>query len=82
MAPVCPTNPSNPYVCWQGNYADWVSDFLQAAGQERLRQNDPRVVLDNYTMPSWCFLDNGNPDWRRQVPAVEQGHVQANSTPT
>jgi len=63
MDPVCPTNTSNPYVCWQGNYADWVSDFLQTAGQERLRQNDPRVVLDNYTMPSWCFLDDANPDW-------------------
>jgi iron complex outermembrane receptor protein len=63
MNPVCPTNPSNPYVCWQGNYADWVSDFLQAAGQERLRQNDPRVVLDNNTMPSWCFLDDADPDW-------------------
>lgn len=63
MDPVCPLNPSDPHYCLQGNYADWVSDFLQTSGQERLRQNDSRVVLDDYTMPSWCFLDDANPDW-------------------
>jgi iron complex outermembrane receptor protein len=63
MAPVCPLDPTNPFYCLQGNYADWVSDFLQSAGQERLRQNDPRLVRDNYSMPDWCFLDNSNPDW-------------------
>jgi iron complex outermembrane receptor protein len=63
MNPVCPVDPTNPYVCWQGNYADWVSDFLQAAGQERLREDDPRLVLDDFTMPSWCFLDDADPDW-------------------
>jgi len=63
MSPVCPPDPTNPYVCWQGNYADWVSDFLQSAGQERLREDDPRLVLDDYTMPSWCFLDDADPDW-------------------
>jgi iron complex outermembrane receptor protein len=63
MDPVCPLNPSDPHYCLQGNYADWVSDFLQTSGQERLRQNDSRIVLDDYTMPSWCFLDDANPDW-------------------
>jgi iron complex outermembrane receptor protein len=49
---------------YQGNYADWVSDFLQAAGQPRLDvYNDPRVILDDYTMPDWCFIDDANPDW-------------------
>jgi iron complex outermembrane receptor protein len=49
---------------YQGNYADWVSDFLEAAGQPRLDvYNDPRVILDDYTMPDWCFLDDADPDW-------------------
>jgi iron complex outermembrane receptor protein len=53
-----------PDLNFQGNYADWLSDFLQAAGQPRLGvYNDPRVVLDDYTMPSWCFIDDGDPDW-------------------
>jgi len=50
-------------VCWQGNYADWVSDFLETSGQPRLTEDDPRIVLDKYTMPSWCFLDDADPDW-------------------
>jgi iron complex outermembrane receptor protein len=63
MAPVCPLDPSNPFYCLQGNYADWVSDFLEASGQERLRQDDPRLTADDYAMPDWCFLDDANPDW-------------------
>jgi iron complex outermembrane receptor protein len=63
MDPICPLDASNPFYCLQGNYADWVSDFLAASGQERLRQNDPRLIADNYTMPDWCFLDDANPDW-------------------
>ena len=63
MAPVCPLDPTNPYYCLQGNYADWVSDFLENSGQERLRQDDPRLTADDYTMPDWCFLDDGDPDW-------------------
>jgi hypothetical protein len=47
----------------QGNYADWVSDFLENSGQERLRQDDPRLTADDYGMPDWCFLDDQNPDW-------------------
>jgi iron complex outermembrane recepter protein len=53
-----------PDLNFQGNYADWLSDFLEAAGQPRLDIfNDPRVVLDDYTMPDWCFLDDPSPDW-------------------
>jgi iron complex outermembrane recepter protein len=63
MDPVCPLDPTNPYYCLQGNYADWVSDFLENSGQERLRQNDPRLTADDYAMPDWCFLDDENPDW-------------------
>jgi iron complex outermembrane receptor protein len=83
MNPVCPTDPSNPYVCWQGNYADWVSDFLQTAGQERLREDDPRLVLDDFTMPSWCFLDDVDPDWDelcRQWNKAEYKQFDANVT--
>jgi iron complex outermembrane receptor protein len=64
MDPVCPPQlGGGPYFCLQGNYADWVSDFLEISGQERLRQNDPRLVADDYTMPDWCFLDGPDPDW-------------------
>jgi iron complex outermembrane receptor protein len=63
MDPVCPLDPSNPYYCLQGNYADWVSDFLEQSGFERLRQDDPRLTADDYSMPDWCFLDDPNPDW-------------------
>ena len=40
-----------------------MSDFLQANGQPRLRDNDPRLTLDDYTMPDFCFLTGPNPDW-------------------
>jgi iron complex outermembrane receptor protein len=54
----------NPNLNFQGNRADWVSDFLEAAGQPRINpNNDPRIVLDDFTMPDWCFLDDANPDW-------------------
>jgi hypothetical protein len=53
-----------PHLNYQGGRADWVSDFLEAAGQPRLDpNNDPRVVLDDFTMPDWCFLDDADPDW-------------------
>jgi iron complex outermembrane receptor protein len=63
MAPICPLDPNNPFYCLQGNYADWVSDFLENSGQERLRQNDARLVRDDFSMPDWCFLDGPDPDW-------------------
>jgi iron complex outermembrane receptor protein len=48
----------------QGNYSDWLSDALVLAGQAPLAVlNDPRVVLDNHTMPSFCFIDDFDPDW-------------------
>ncbi len=59
-----------PDLNYEGNYADWLSDFLQNAGQSRMAvYNDPRVVLDDYTMPDWCFIDDADPDWD---PACEQ----------
>ena len=63
MDPVCPFNPNNPTICWQGNYADWVSDFLQTTGDARLGNDDQRLLLDDYTMPDWCFLDDADKDW-------------------
>src|SRR5690606_28819060 len=51
MDPACPFDQNNPYICWQGNYADWMSDFLEQHGEERLRHDDPRLLLDDYTMP-------------------------------
>ena len=54
----------NPTLNYQGQRADWVSDFLQGAGQPRIDpNNDPRIVLDDFTLPDWCFLDDANPDW-------------------
>jgi|GEM_PF-502997 iron complex outermembrane receptor protein len=66
MNPVCPTNPSQTTFCLQGNYADWVSDFLEQSGQPRLSNNDPRLVRDDFSMPDWCFLDGADPDWDDQ----------------
>ncbi len=53
----------SPDLNFQGNNADWISDFLQAAGQPRLEINDPRVVNDDFTLPDWCFIDDADPDW-------------------
>jgi len=54
----------DPAVAIQGNYGDWISDWLAASGQSRLATvNDPRLVKGNYTAPDFCFLDNANPDW-------------------
>jgi iron complex outermembrane receptor protein len=48
----------------QGNYSDWLSDALVLAGQAPLAVlNDPRVVLDDHTLPSFCFIDDFDPDW-------------------
>jgi iron complex outermembrane receptor protein len=53
-----------PDLNYQGGRADWISDFLQAAGEARIDpNNDPRIVLDDFTMPDWCFLDDADPDW-------------------
>ena len=48
----------------EGNFADWLSDSLALAGQPRLAAvDDPRLVLDDYTMPAICLLDDFDPDW-------------------
>jgi len=49
----------------EGNYADWISDWLQNAGQARLATvNDSRLVKsDPYAAPDFCFIDNANPDF-------------------
>ncbi|RPI60097.1 MAG: TonB-dependent receptor, partial [Lysobacterales bacterium] len=53
-----------PNLNFQGGRADWVSDFLEAAGQPRIDpNNDARIVLDDFTRPDWCFLNDANPDW-------------------
>jgi iron complex outermembrane receptor protein len=53
-----------PDLNFEGGQADWISDWLEAAGQARLNPaDDPRVVLDPYTMPDWCFIDDLDPDW-------------------
>ena len=53
-----------PNLNYQGNYADWLRDALVLAGQAPLAVlNDPRILLDDFTMPDYCFLDDFNPDW-------------------
>ncbi len=48
----------------QGNYADWLSDAFKADGQAPIAAyNDPRIVLDDFTMPDICLIDDFNPDW-------------------
>jgi iron complex outermembrane recepter protein len=54
----------SPDLNFQGNYADWVSDALQLAGQPRLDVvSDPRLLRNDFTMPDLCFLDDFDPDW-------------------
>jgi iron complex outermembrane receptor protein len=56
-----------PGLTFEGGQADWVSDWLEASGQPRIDgtafPGDPRIVLDDYTMPDWCFIDDIDPDW-------------------
>ena len=74
MNPACPSNSAVNTICYEGNYADWMSDFLQAAGQPRLSSNDPRLILDDYTMPDFCFLDDANPDWDAACEQYNNNH--------
>ena len=46
-----------PNLNYQGNNADWLRDAYVLAGQA------PLAVLDDYTMPALCFIDDFNPDW-------------------
>jgi len=53
-----------PNLSFEGGQADWVSDWLEAAGQPRIDPaDDPRIVLDSYTLNDWCFIDDLDPDW-------------------
>jgi iron complex outermembrane receptor protein len=48
----------------QGNFADWVSDAYVRAGQAPLATlNDQRIVLNDFTLPAICLLDDFDPDW-------------------
>lgn len=49
---------------WEGNYGDWVSDALKLDGQDPIAAyNDPRIVIDDFTAPGICLLDDFDPDW-------------------
>jgi iron complex outermembrane receptor protein len=49
---------------WQGNYADWLNDAFKQDGQAPLAAyNDPRLVIDPFTAPSICLLDDFDPDF-------------------
>ena len=49
---------------WEGNYADWVNDAFKADGQAPMAAyNDPRIVVDDFTAPSICLMDDFDPDW-------------------
>ncbi len=48
----------------QGNFGDWLNDSFKRAGQAPLAPyNDPRIVIDDYTAPSICLLDDFDPDF-------------------
>ena len=54
----------------QGNFGDWLNDAFKQAGQAPLAAyNDPRIVIDDYTAPNICLLDDFDPDFD---PACEQ----------
>lgn len=49
---------------WEGNYGDWVNDALKGDGQAPIAAyNDPRIVIDDFTAPDICLLDDFDPDW-------------------
>ena len=81
MSPVDPINGVSDVISFEGGYADWMSDFLEAAGQPRLSNNDPRLVLDDYSMPDYCFLDNPDPAWNDLCAQVnESSYTQLDAT--
>jgi len=48
----------------EGNFADWINDSFKQAGQAPLAPyNDPRIVIDPFTAPSLCLLDDFDPDF-------------------
>ncbi|GAA0281604.1 TonB-dependent receptor [Alteraurantiacibacter aestuarii] len=49
---------------WEGNYGDWVNDALKLDGQAPIAAyNDSRIVIDDFTAPGFCLLDDFDPDW-------------------
>lgn len=44
-----------------GNQFGALDFLLQQYGQPGLTQNDPRIVLDDYSVPSFCMFDDPNP---------------------
>jgi iron complex outermembrane receptor protein len=68
-----------PGINFEGGQADWVSDWLEAAGEPRidgtLLPGDPRIVLDPYTMPDWCFIDDLDPDWDPACTQFNDGEI-------
>ncbi len=49
---------------FDGNFADWLSDALEADGQAPIAAvDDPRIVRDDFTMPDFCLLDDFDPDF-------------------
>ena len=49
---------------WEGNYGDWLNDALKLDGQAPIAAyNDPRIVIDDYTAPGFCLIDDFDPDW-------------------
>ncbi|MEO8306623.1 MAG: TonB-dependent receptor [Pseudomonadota bacterium] len=66
-----------PNLNYQGNYADWLRDAFVLAGQPPLAAlNDPRIVLDNHTMPALCFIDDFNPDWDKACALKDDNKYQ------
>jgi iron complex outermembrane receptor protein len=48
----------------EGNFGDWLSDAYERVGQPPLAAyNDPRIILDDFTAPSTCLIDDFDPDW-------------------
>lgn len=48
----------------EGNFGDWLNDAFKEDGQAPLAPyNDPRIVVDDFTAPSICLLDDFDPDF-------------------
>jgi iron complex outermembrane receptor protein len=66
MRPGIEPDPANNFPGVQGNFADWLNDSFKQAGQAPLAAyNDPRIVIDDFTAPSICLLDDFDPDFDR-----------------
>ena len=63
MAPVCPLDPTNPFYCLQGNYADWVSDFLENSGQSGCGKTTRGSRPTTTRCRTGASSTTPNPDW-------------------